>query len=1086
MVNCHVRTCHGLHAPVNGGMDKLYRWAVASRCSVCKCAGFLCVDGCTLRKDMATRFHLKMHHSNKHRHEPVIMGEFEDNDAEDLPYEVDDGECNPPPTHPPRIVLTSTALQAFLDKSIEEGMVASIHNFVCSACMGNRLLPGDVLGSIPLYDTYLSLLIARLVFRIGTVHQVLLSTLLSVFVAARPLNGYSSLPITRAQMIRVITNRTNRTSMASSIPTPRPQELRLRHAYLPLEDAIGHALGLQPATSLVLEKYQRLMASHQGTLCLNTARQYFDSHSLDGSPSLVCGLTFWFDGWDPNSSMSKANKTPIWSGTVTMVFATLDGTIVFVTTRLLASGPGKADHTEVIQHLLDNVTSLQTRSGSSSFWVRSMQEHAKVYPIVLHAVCDQPERRTISGLMAGNSKLHSCFGVSCSPSLLMLSLEACDDCVQRLGVYLANEQFDTPYDHDCSTCLHWTLPVGPGKFAKYQYREMFSTAFPTDAIAGGELNTHAGIVTAGMLINAWEEAYQKWVVLNVWTVAHVQAYFRVLTINKATINAFIDQGRRCQLAYAFYHNEVSVVNVQHRNALEQRMLSQPGDYIRLHHPPMWSLLDLDQMPEAVMHLAMGIVKSVSKFVHNWATSRGKSPQLSTIMNFTITMHRKYCRVGRCPMAAYSPLGKFPGWVADTFRTWWIWMPWTYSCLDSTQFGYTAYQFPPTPPEQWNGKECGAFLSSRGTVGVSKLNAETKKDMVAELAALDNWPPPEITPGACGVTGRDLQLMIWHCHSLFKFLFAEPHTLYHQHAAESHTKLLLSTITKLDRIIHSGTKMPNIYEVKYNFISLPRAVRLLSRFGSARNIQEGGIDGEGIVKMLRPLTPRGLKQHFARNLMDAFHRDLQLEQLCEEVHNAVSTGNQTVDTAGAILSQLVDNDEANLDESEMEPMDHTLVRGIMTDFAEMKVDDEEPPPPLFCLDSQQFKKYKTIASLHEMWRVGLPLSFIIASVDSKTSMGCVVGTGAHAYLVPIKLGRVVISGKPGFPYFNVTITTNQDLWSVLYATPPNNVTTLYQSVLNYGHCLPHLASLENENRIDPVPYAIVTTDAYHMNTGYDFV
>jgi hypothetical protein len=36
------------------------------------------------------------------------------------------------------------------------------------------------------------------------------------------------------------------------------------------------------------------------------------------------------------------------------------------------------------------------------------------------------------------------------------------------------------------------------------------------------------------------------------------------------------------------------------------------------------------------------------------------------------------------------------------------------------------------------------------------------------------------------------------------------------------------------------------------------------------------------------------------------------------------------------------------------------------------------------------------------------------------------------------------------------------------------------------CLPHLASLEIENRVDPVPYAIVTTDAYHMNTGYDLV
>ena len=727
MVHCHVPKCHGLHAPTTGGRDKVYRWATATRCSVCDCTGFMCVEGCVLRKDMATRFHLKKHHSNKHRNIPAGAGAPDEQNPDDSnPFYMDDSVEEVAVTRLPRQVLQSTALQVFLDRSIEEGMVASIHHFVSSACIGLRQPPRDVLATLPLYDTYLSLLIARLVFRIGTVHQVLLSTLLTVFVTARPHDGYSSLPLTRAQMIRVITNLTHRTSMAAAIPTPRPHEISLRHAYLPLEDAVGHALGLQAAHSVVLEKYQRLMVSPQGERSLQEARHYFASQPLDSPLSLVCGLTFWFDGWDPNSSMSKANKTPIWSGTVTMVFATLEGAIIFVTTRLLASGPGKADHTEVIQLLLDNVTTMQVACGSSTYWVRASQDHACVYPAVLHAVCDQPEKRTIAGLMAGNSKLHSCFGVSCDTSLLTQSLEACDSCVQRLTTYVLNGNFDTSYDHACSVCLHWTLPSKAGRFHQYRYNVPVSTYFPPDACVGAELNTHAGLVTSTMLINAWDEAYEKWVVTNAWTVKQVEAYFRVLTINRSTIAAFVEQGRRCQLAAAFHRNELLVVDVQHRKALEQRMQSHPDEYTRPKHPPMWSLLELDQMPEAVMHLAMGVVKSVSKFVHNWATARGKSPYLAQCMNFSISMHRKYCRIGRCPMATYSPLGKFPGWVADTFRTWWIWMPWTYSCLDSNQFFYTAYQLPNKPPEQWNGKECGQFLVSRGTKGVSKMNADTKK------------------------------------------------------------------------------------------------------------------------------------------------------------------------------------------------------------------------------------------------------------------------------------------------------------------------------------------------------------------------
>jgi hypothetical protein len=334
-----------------------------------------------------------------------------------------------------------------------------------------------------------------------------------------------------------------------------------------------------------------------------------------------------------------------------------------------------------------------------------------------------------------------------------------------------------------------------------------------------------------------------------------------------------------------------------------------------------------------------------------------------------------------------------------------------------------------------------------------MNADTKKEMVASMVALDDWPPAEIAPGACGVTGGDLQKLVSHCHSLFKFLFTAPHTLRHQNAADIHAKLLLSAITRLDRIIHSGTTMPNIYEVKYNFISLPRAVRLLSRFGSARNIQEGGVDGEGVVKMLRPLTPRGLKQHFARNLLDSFHRDLTLEQLCEEVQNAVSNADATNDAAGSTLRQLVDNDESNLDESETEAVDDVDQCRVTEQFAGLNVEDDEPTATSFVMDSQQFKKYKTITILQELRKVGLPLSFIVTT---------------------------------GFPYFHLEITTDQDLWLLLYDTPLEKPTQLYHSVLNYGHLLPHLASLAIENRVEPIPYAVITTDAYHMDANYDFV
>jgi hypothetical protein len=113
------------------------------------------------------------------------------------------------------------------------------------------------------------------------------------------------------------------------------------------------------------------------------------------------------------------------------------------------------------------------------------------------------------------------------------------------------------------------------------------------------------------------------------------------------------------------------------------------------------------------------------------------------------------------------------------------------------------------------------------------------------------------------------------------MFAEPYSHLHRNAADSHTKLLLSTIPKLDHLMEVKVNQLNLYEAKYNFLSIPHAIQLMTTYCSTRNIQEGGVDGEGIVKILRPLTPRGLEQHFAWNLMNTYQRDQQLSNFCDE-------------------------------------------------------------------------------------------------------------------------------------------------------------------------------------------------------------
>jgi hypothetical protein len=247
---------------------------------------------------METRRQLRDHHYKQHFEQTSAVVEYpvettcdasEDMDAINIPPEV------------PLIVLHSTALQTFLNRSINEGMVMAIRHLVCGACFSTSRLPIPVIQTILLQDTYIVLLLARLVFRIGSVHNVLLSTLLSVFVISRPSPGPSALPITRSQLYRVITNRSSRTSVASLLPTPKPTEILAHHAFVDLVEAVGHALAMQPANTVVADKYQRLMDSVQGRRCICDAQSHFVGEPVSQIPQLVCCLTFWFDGWDPNS-----------------------------------------------------------------------------------------------------------------------------------------------------------------------------------------------------------------------------------------------------------------------------------------------------------------------------------------------------------------------------------------------------------------------------------------------------------------------------------------------------------------------------------------------------------------------------------------------------------------------------------------------------------------------------------------------------------------------------------------------------------------------------------------------------------------
>jgi hypothetical protein len=109
--------------------------------------------------------------------------------------------------------------------------------------------------------------------------------------------------------------------------------------------------------------------------------------------------------------------------------------------------------------------------------------------------------------------------------------------------------------------------------------------FPIDAVAGVNVNTHASLITSKLLMQAWDEAYLKWIVQKTWTTKQVEAYFKVLTINDATTTLFVEQGRRCLLAELFRSNPESVRDPSVRKKLETCLVTDPGKFIKPRYPP---------------------------------------------------------------------------------------------------------------------------------------------------------------------------------------------------------------------------------------------------------------------------------------------------------------------------------------------------------------------------------------------------------------------------------------------------------------------------------------------------------------------
>ena len=71
------------------------------------------------------------------------------------------------------------------------------------------------------------------------------------------------------------------------------------------------------------------------------------------------------------------------------------------------------------------------------------------------------------------------------------------------------------------------------------------------------------------------------------------------------------------------------------------------------------------------------------------------------------------------------------------------------------------------------------------------------------------------------------------------------------------RIFLSYLEMVDKCMRNGKRDP-IWSTSYSYICLLNIPDVLKKYGSLRNLWEGGFAGEGIIKKVKPLVHRFTK------------------------------------------------------------------------------------------------------------------------------------------------------------------------------------------------------------------------------------
>lgn len=287
----------------------------------------------------------------------------------------------------------------------------------------------------------------------------------------------------------------------------------------------------------------------------------------------------------------------------------------------------------------------------------------------------------------------------------------------------------------------------------------------------------------------------------------------------------------------------------HNNA-QQTILNNYNDILLYELPSAWYKSDsLSIFVEVPMHLLfLGVMKSVMLKIGACLRLINQNTNFIKLVSGILGSIKKM-NIEWCKILEYPTTDTTGGWVSENFLAMSRLGLWFYSIIEYLPI-QEQYIDPITNIDTWTKQQCDRWLHVRGLskTGNIKILKKQIKDHIASGEC------PSIKKKNI-VSKKDIMDLIYATCMLIKKVMSNTITLKDIEHVEALVRMFLINYDRMDVLINEGP-VPS-WITKFNMLCLLNLPDILRKYGSIRNLWEGGKDGESYVQTVKSHLKAGL-------------------------------------------------------------------------------------------------------------------------------------------------------------------------------------------------------------------------------------